>query len=67
MVISDEGNNDNYQLGTVAFMKVMIRTCQHVGALIKPVVNNIISVKKYTAKVNELLINKMIYILKSHF
>ena len=35
----DEGNNDNYQLGTVAFMKVMIRTCQHVGALIKPVSN----------------------------
>ena len=25
-----------YQLGTVAFMKVMMRTCQHVGALIKP-------------------------------
>ena len=28
--------DDYHQLGTEAFMKVMMRTCQHVGVLIKP-------------------------------
>ena len=28
--------DNSYQLGTVAFIKVMMRTCQHVGALIRP-------------------------------